>query len=63
MGNFFLNLFLNMAKKWLEDAMKNGNLQKFLEDLLAKFLAKQPQTIEQLTECVSESATTAKLLA
>ena len=62
---FLGNLLMSMLKNWLEKAIADGTLQKFLEDLLQKFLnpAKPVVTADDLVAALTESATTAKLVA
>lgn len=62
MGNFFVKLLMNFAKQWLEKAIADGSLQKWLEELLKKLAGGGIATVEQLGDAMTETATTAKLI-
>lgn len=57
MGNLLKTLLLNAAKSWLDSAIKDGTLQRWLEEILTKLTSQQITNSEQLTEYVAEKLT------
>lgn len=57
MANLLKTLLLNAAKSWLDSAIKDGTLQRWLEEILTKLTSQQIVNSEQLVEHVTEKLT------
>lgn len=56
MGTILKTLLLNALRAWVENLLKSGQLEKFLQDFLNSILTQKPQTVEALVASATDAA-------